>query len=332
MEIPAPYLIYLGDVHDQLAAKTGQGVVDWRPEKCIGQLRLDGCKADLGITDLSIAEAASQGAKTLLIGVVNSGGFLPDHWQDKVVEAIAAGMHIASGLHIRLSDLPKVKAAAEQHCVQLFDVRHPGRPFKTGTGVKRSGKRLLMVGTDCSCGKKYSALALDQAMRARGMNSTFRATGQTGVLIAGGGVAIDAVVADFISGAAEWLSPDNEADHWDVIEGQGSLFHPAFAGVSMGLLHGSQPDALVLCHEPTRTHMRNVPHQPLPDVEVCLNQTLAAAQLTNPAVRFAGLCVNTSKLNAEEKAACLRELQSRTGLPAVDPLVDDVSPILANLP
>ena len=130
--------------------------------------------------------------------------------------------------------------------------------FATGKGTKRPGLRLLTVGTDCSVGKKYTALALEREMHARGLKADFRATGQTGILISGRGVAIDAVVADFISGAAEWLTPANEPDHWDVVEGQGSLFHPSFAGVTLGLLHGAQPDAFVVCHEPTRKTMRGV--------------------------------------------------------------------------
>ncbi len=132
-----------------------------------------------------------------------------------------------------------------------------------GTGRKRSGQRVLTVGTDCALGKKYTALALTQALQAQGAKATFRATGQTGIMIAGAGVAIDAVIADFIAGAAETLSPDNAPDHWDVIEGQGALFHPAYAGVTLGLLHGSQPDALVLCHDPSRTTIEDYPHMPV---------------------------------------------------------------------
>ena len=154
---------------------------------------------------------------------------------------------------MKLGDNAEIAAAAAKHGRKLFDVRHSAERFATGKGAKRPGKRLLTVGTDCSVGKKYTALALERAMRARGLNADFRATGQTGVFISGRGVSVDAVVADFIAGAAEWLTPANDPGHWDVVEGQGSLFHPSFAGVTLGLLHGAQPDAFVVCHEPTRT-------------------------------------------------------------------------------
>ncbi len=258
-----PYLLFLGDVPDQLAAKTSTGIADWRADWCVGQLRLPGCQADTGLRDIGLDAAAEAGAKTMVIGVVNSGGTMPKSWTGTIVRAMELGMDVASGLHARLQSFPEIAEAAAKHDRKLFNIRHSEQSFGTGRGEKRSGKRLLTVGTDCSVGKKYSALALEKGMRAQGLNADFRATGQTGVLIAERGVAIDAVVADFISGAAEWLSPANDEDHWDIIEGQGSLFHAAFAGVSLGLLHGSQPDALVLCHEPTRTHMRGLPHAPL---------------------------------------------------------------------
>ena len=198
-----PYLLFLGNAKDQLAAKTAQGVADWRPEWCVGQLRLEGCKADLGIPDLTLTEAAEKGAKTLLIGVVNPGGVMNNDWTTVLVDALAAGLDIASGLHSPLSDTRELAQAAEKHGRKLIDVRISDQHLDTGTGVKRSGKRVLTVGTDCSLGKKYTALALEKEMRAQGFDADFCATGQTGVMIAGRGLAIDAVVADFISGAAE---------------------------------------------------------------------------------------------------------------------------------
>ncbi len=323
-----PYLLFLGDVADQLAAKTAGGVVDWRPERCFGQLRLPGCGADLGIPDRTIAEARAAGVRTFVVGVANSGGVLAEGWIDSIVEAIEAGLDVASGLHTRLGEVPRIAAAAAEHGVALHDIRHPDRRFPTGTGRRRPGRRLLTVGTDCSCGKMYTALAIEREMRNRGMKATFRATGQTGILIAGEGVAVDAVVADFISGAVEWLAPDNEPDHWDVIEGQGSLFHPAFAGVSLGLLHGAQADALVLCHEPTRRHMRGLPHRPLPDIEACMTFNLEAARLTNPEARFVGISVNAAALPEAEREALFAELAERTGLPVVDPMTTGVGAIL----
>ena len=330
MQVDGPYLMFLGDVPDQLAAKTAHGIVDWRPELCLGQLRLPGCGADLGIPDLTIADAASQGARTLIVGVANAGGVLPDHWSAPIVQAIEAGMDVASGLHTRLSSNPAIKAAAERHGRKLLDVRHSDQRFDTGKGTKRSGLRLLTVGTDCSAGKKYTALALEREMRARGFDADFRATGQTGVFISGRGVAIDAVVADFISGAVEWLSPAAAADHWDLIEGQGSLFHPSFAGVSLGLLHGAQPDAFVVCHEPTRTHMRGVKH-PLPSIQEVIDLTIACGRLTNPAIRPVGIAVNTKALGDAEARACLHKLAADHELPATDPVRYGVSSIVDRL-
>jgi len=330
--IDKPYLLFLGDVADQLAAKTAQGIVHWRPDASIGQLRLAGCKADLGLPELSIGEAAEAGARTFLVGVANAGGVLPDHWVATIVEAIEAGMDVASGLHMRLADIREVSTAAERRGVRLFDVRHPTRTFATGKGTRRPGKRILAVGTDCSCGKMYTTLALENEMRARGMKADFRATGQTGILIAGEGVSIDAVVADFISGAVEWLCPANDPDHYDIVEGQGSLFHPAFAGVSLGLLHGSQPDFLVLCHEPTRTHMRGLPHQPLPGLALCLQRNLEAAQLTNPDVRAIGVSINTAALSDAAARDYLAKVEDELQLPAVDAFRSGVVKLVDALP
>ncbi len=331
IEMRNPYLMFLGDVEDQLAAKTAKGIVDWRPEWCLGQLKLAGCVADLGIKDMTIAEAVAGGAKTMVVGIVNSGGFLPEHWISVIVEALDAGMDVASGLHIRLGDMPEIKEAAARNGRALFDVRHPTRNIPTGKGTPRQGKRLLAVGTDCSVGKMYTALAIEKEMHKRGMKADFRATGQTGIFIAGSGISIDAVVADFISGAVEELSPPNDADHWDIIEGQGSLFHPSFAGVSLGLLHGAQADALILCHEPTRTHMRGLPHQPLPDLKTCIELNLTCAQLTNKNAEFVGVAINTSGLKEGERQEYLAKVEKELGLPTVDPFKDGTAPIVDNL-
>jgi uncharacterized NAD-dependent epimerase/dehydratase family protein len=327
MDIARPYLMFLGDVADALAAKTAHGVADWRRDWCLGQLRLPGCRADLGIPDLSVAEAGRGGARTMIVGVANAGGKLPSHWVPTIVEALDTGLDVASGLHARLTDIPAVADAARRNGRNLFDVRHPSQQFETGKGTRRSGLRLLTVGTDCSCGKKYTALVLEREMRARGIDADFRATGQTGLLISGRGVAIDAIVADFISGAVEWLSPAAAATHWDVIEGQGSLFHPSFAGVTLGLLHGAQPDAFVVCHEPTRTHMRGVPH-PLPTIQAVIDATVACGRLTNPDIRCVGIAVNTQALGADDAEALLRQLSQQHGLPASDPVRFGVGPIV----
>ncbi len=327
MQIDPPYLLFLGDVSDQLAAKTALGIVDWRPEWCPAQWRLQGCGADARLPEMTPREAAEAGVKTMIVGVVNAGGVLPPHWIASIVEALEAGLAVASGLHMRLGSVPEIAAAAERLGRKLHDVRHTAERFATGKGTKRSGLRLLTVGTDCSVGKKYTALALEKGMRARGFSADFKATGQTGVFISGRGVAIDAVVADFISGAVEWISPDAAPGHWDLIEGQGSLFHPSFAGVSLGLLHGAQPDAFVVCHEPTRTRMRGVPAS-LPTIGDVIHLTLACGRLTNPAIRCVGIAINTEHLDEAAARAEIERASTAHGLPATDPMRFGVEPIV----
>lgn len=314
-----PYLLFLGDAPDQLAAKVAQGIKDWRPEYATGQLRLPGCKADLKLPELSVAEAVDKGAKTLVVGAANRGGVISPAWVATLKQAVEAGMDVASGLHNRLTDLPELVAAAEAAGRRLVDVRVPQDSYPIADGKRRTGKRCLAVGTDCSVGKMYTALAMERAMQERGMKASFRATGQTGILITGSGVPLDAVVADFMAGAVEWLTPDNDADHWDLIEGQGSLFHPSFSGVTMALIHGGQPDALVLCHEPTRSHMRGLPHYGLPTLEALRDLALETARIVNPDVVVTGVSVNTAALSDDEANAVLEEIEKRLGLPTVDP-------------
>ena len=174
----------------------------------------------------------------------------------------------------------------------------------------------------------YAALALARGLRDRGLAADFRATGQTGILIAGAGIPVDAVVADFISGAIEQLTPARIDGGWDVIEGQGSLFHPSFAGVSLGLLHGAQPGALVLCDEPGRPHMRGVKGRALPGLAECLEANLAAARLTSPDVRAVGICLNTSNMGPEEGERLCASTADALGLPCTDPVAFGVEPIV----
>jgi len=317
--IETPYLLFLGDAPDQLAVKVAQGIKDWRPENSVGQFRMQGCGADLGLKDMTLAEAKAAGAKTLVIGVANRGGMISQAWRDVMVQALEMEYDIASGLHNLLRDEGPLTAAAQTHGGTLHDVRVPSVGYPIGNGVKRSGKRVLAVGTDCSVGKMYTALAMDAEMNKRGMKSTFRATGQTGILITGHGVPLDAVVADFMAGSVEYLTPDNEDDHWDHIEGQGSLFHASYSGVTMALIHGGQPDALILAHEPTRTHMRGLPDYSLPSLELLRDTALPMARVVNPACQVAGISVNTQHFGEDEALSYLEGVEKRMGLPAVDP-------------
>ncbi len=317
--IETPYLLFLGDAPDPLAAKVAQGIRDWRPEHAVGQYRMENCRADMKLPDMTLEEAKAAGAKTLVIGVANRGGVISAAWKRVLVEALEAGFDLASGLHNLLRDEPDLVAAAEANGRALHDVRIPTVKYPIANGEKRSGKRCLAVGTDCSVGKMYTSLAMDREMKARGLKSSFRATGQTGILITGEGVPLDAVIADFMAGSVEWLTPDNEDDHWDMIEGQGSLFHVSFSGVTMALVHGGQPDALILSHEPTRTHMRGLPGYELPSLELLRDTALPLARVANPACQVVGISVNTAAMGEDEALSYLEDLERRMGLPAADP-------------
>jgi uncharacterized NAD-dependent epimerase/dehydratase family protein len=323
-----PYLLYLGGAYDAIAAKTARGLAVWRPEQCVGQVRTDPDGVSLGLPDMTMAEGFAAGARTLVVGVANAGGIMAERTVTDVLAALDAGLDVASGLHQRLSDQPAIRERAAALGRRLWDVREPPGQLKVGTGVPRAGKRLLTVGTDCSVGKMYTTLAIEREMRARGVACDFRATGQTGILIAGTGMPVDAVISDFISGAVEQLSPARDDGGWDLIEGQGSLFHPSYAGVSLGLLHGAQPDAIVLCHESGRTMMRHMKHHRVPALTDCLQRNLEAARLTNPDVIAVGVSLNTSGLEeAAAQDACL-EIEVALDLPCGDPVRQGVGAIV----
>ena len=328
ISLDAPYLLYLGDAPDEDHAKTGFGIVHWRPERCAGQMRLPGCPVDLGLSEMNVTDACDAGIRTAIVGVAPLGGLIPDHWLPQLVELAAAGIDIAAGMHSKLNDMPDLVAAATKSGAQLIDVRVPPEGLPVGQGRLRTGKRILMVGTDCAVGKKYSALALHRELERRGIKATFRATGQTGVMIAGEGIVIDAVIADFISGAAEELSPDNDDDHWDVIEGQGSLLNPSYSGVSLGLLHGSQPDAIVVCHDSERTRTLDVHGDyPIPQLDEVIDDVLRLARRTRPQCFCAGVSINTSKMDDLARDTYLGNLQNKLGLPCVDPIAIGMTPI-----
>ncbi len=318
--IEHPYLLFLGDGTDPVAAKTASGVAHWRPDLCAGQFRIAGGTVDLGLPDMYPAEAAAKGVKTLLIGIANDGGFIPDSWLPALQAALEAGLNIASGLHAKLADIPVLAALAAEKKRKLIDVRTPPENIPVGTGLKRTGKRLLTVGTDCAVGKMYTVLALEKAMKARGMVADFCATGQTGIFIAGKGMPIDAVVADFIAGAAEQVSPSMPAGHWSLIEGQGSLFHPSYAAVTLGLIHGSQPDAMVLCHKAGLEVIDGHPTYKIPSLSDCMHRYEDAARLTNPAAKVIGLSVNTRALPDTEARDYLARTADKYQMPCFDPV------------
>lgn len=320
IELPQPYVLFLGDTTIAGFAKTALGLRDWAREKCVGELRLPGATITTGLDPVTPAQAHARGARALVIGVANQGGVIPPAWRATLIEALEAGLDLVAGMHMRLTDIPELAEAAQRLGRRLIDVRVPPPQIPVGTGRKRSGKRLLTVGTDCALGKKYTALALARALAARGVDADFRATGQTGIMIAGGGIPMDAVISDFEAGAAELLSPDAAPDHWDVIEGQGAITHPSYAAVSLGLLHGSQPDVFVVCHEPGRTDMLGAPGYVLTSVEEIVDLTTRLGRRTNPAIRCAGFSFNTSALSEAEAAGLMARESRRLGLPVADPI------------
>jgi uncharacterized NAD-dependent epimerase/dehydratase family protein len=320
LQLPSPYLLFLGDTTEPSFAKTAFGLRDWVPERCVGEWACEGATVTTGLPRLTPKEAYTRGARGLVIGVANTGGVIGESWVPLLVEALGAGLDLVSGLHAKLRDVPQLKEAALRTGRKLIDVRIPPPSIPIATGRKRSGKRLLTVGTDCALGKKYTALALARAFAERGLAVDFRATGQTGILIAGGGMPMDAVVSDFEAGAAEVLSPAAAPEHWDVIEGQGSLFHPAYAAVSLGLLHGSQPDVFVVCHEPGRQRLVGHPDFPLPSLAETIDLTQRLGRRTNSAIRCGGISLNTAALDADTARERLAQVSTQLGLPAADPI------------
>jgi uncharacterized NAD-dependent epimerase/dehydratase family protein len=320
IRIPQPTLLFLGDANDR-AAKTAHGIFYWRPERCVGVLRLPGGTASLALPELTVQEAAARGAGSMIIGVANTGGFVPERWHPAIIEALEAGLDVAAGLHDRLNGIPVLRETAERCGRRLYDVRHPEPgSIPIAKAHRRTGKRLLTVGTDCAVGKMYTALALERELRNRGVAADFRATGQTGIFIAGSGISVDAVVSDFVAGAAEVLTPDNAEDHWDLVEGQGSLFHPAYAGVTLGLIHGSQPDALVVCHDAARKRIDDYEDYGLPSIREVIDLCEYTARRTNPAARAVGISINTSKLSPDAARAYVDSVQTEISLPTTDPV------------
>jgi len=319
LDLPHPYLLFLGDTTEAGYAKTAFGLRDWAADRCVGEWSCEGATVTTGLPRLSPKEARARGARALVIGVANVGGMIAESWMPSLLEALDSGLDIISGMHTKLNDTPQLKSAAERRGRRLIDVRTPPRNIPISSGRKRTGQRLLTVGTDCALGKKYTALSLARAFSQRGVDADFRATGQTGIMISGRGIPMDAVVADFAAGAAEMLSPDAPARHWDVIEGQGSLFHPAYAGVSLALLHGSQPDVIVVCHQPGRERMLGTDYL-VPDLGETIDLNLRLGRRTNAAIRCAGVSLDTSRLEVGAAHRLLAEQSARLGLAVADPM------------
>ena len=319
-QAPPKLLLFLGDETQPGYAKTAYGLRDWARERCVGELTLQGATVSTGLPKLTLNEAHALGARALAIGVATRGGSIPASWMPTLLAALEAGLDIISGMHARLTGLPALVAMAQHLGRRLIDIRVPPAGIGVATGERRSGWRVLTVGTDCALGKKYAALAITRGLQRRSIDATFRATGQTGIMISGSGLPIDAVVADFVAGAAEMLSPAAASGHVDVIEGQGSIFHPSYAAVSLGLLHGSQPDRFVVCHEPGRKTMLGMAAFTIPSIEAVIAQTVALGRLTNRDIACAGVCLNTVALADDAADDEIARTGRALGLAAADPL------------
>ncbi|MCS6861533.1 MAG: DUF1611 domain-containing protein [Abditibacteriales bacterium] len=311
-----------------LESKTAAGYLRYHPHSCVAVL--DSTKAGRDVGDVlgyahgipivaTLEEALPFNPDVLLIGIAPPGGQLPDSWRPLIRQAIQNKMDIVSGLHFFFSRDAEFAPLAQAHGVDLWDVRQPppDLPVATCRAATVKARTILTVGSDARVGKKITALEIAAEARRRGINAQFIATGQTGIMISGYGICVDAVVADFIAGAAECLVVDN-ADHFDwlVLEGQGSIIHPGYSGVTLGLLHGAMPDALILCHQAQLQHIKRYP-QPIPPLRELVRLYEHIAQPVKP-TRVVGISLNCFHLSDAEAQEEIRQAEEATGLPATD--------------
>ena len=321
-------LAILVNSDDPFNAKTAVGVLRYGrspivamvdPERA-GKTAADvyGIRPDVPIV-ASVRDVPA-GAKRLLVGIASRGGQLPEEMRAEIMDAIERGIDVYNGLHTFLNDEPEIVAAAKAKGVKLVDLRavpdeHPvglGLPHRTGSTV------VLTVGSDCNVGKMSVALELDLLARERGLRSTFVATGQTGIMIAGSGIAVDRVISDFVNGAIEEIVvPAAERYDWVWVEGQGSLFHPGYSGVTMGLMHGTAPEKMVLCHQPTRTCIRRYDEVPIPPLKTVLRGYEEAASWRAPS-KVVAVALNTYDLDEVAATDAIKRVEDDLGLPATD--------------
>jgi len=307
-----------GDPH---YGKTARGILRYAPDPTVAIL--DSTRAGEtheGVPVVAtVAEALRFGPTTAVVGVATQGGRFPPAWRELLKSSIASGLDVESGLHEFVGDDPELQALAERHGVELRDLRRPPADLSvpTGENLEIPARIALTVGSDCAIGKKTVALELDLEARRRGLPSVFVPTGQTGIAIAGWGIAVDAVVSDFLAGAAEWL----------VVEGQGSLSHPAYSGVTLGLIHGSAPHAFVLCHKAGAAEIEGYPGYPLPGLPELIDLHERIALPLRPA-RVACIALNTAELDDDTARAAISEAAQETGLAADDPVRFGAGPLL----
>jgi uncharacterized NAD-dependent epimerase/dehydratase family protein len=312
---------------EPLYAKTMRGVLRYRREDVAAILdstRVGETEDGVSIVG-SVEEAMPFEPTTALVGVVTQGGYFPPAWMELLRTCVERGLDVENGLHVFLADDPELCALAEERGVELRDLRRPPADLSTATGENLSvkGTIVLTVGSDCAIGKMTVSCELDLEARRRGLRSTFVPTGQTGMAIAGWGIAVDAVVADFLAGAAERLVVEGRDRGGELlwVEGQGSLLHPVYSGVALGLYHGSVPHLLVLCHEAGRTEIEGAgggPH-PIPPLRELVELHERLALPARPAL-VAAIALNTRALGDEEARAAVEAAEQETGLPADDPV------------
>ncbi|MBS1990338.1 MAG: DUF1611 domain-containing protein [Cyanobacteria bacterium SZAS LIN-3] len=337
--------IYVQDEFGKGSSKSAEGVLRYAPNPiaCCIDSRTAGksISAVVGIDSpapivASIEEALTHKPDALLLGTAWSGGKLPTAWREDIIKAVKGRLHVVNGLHDFLSDDEEIAALAREHGVKLFDVRRPPDNLPVGNGrvLKTDALVVLTVGSDCSVGKMTTTLEIQKSATKKGVKSEFVATGQTGIMIAGRGIAIDRVIGDFMAGATEQmvLEASKEAE-LVLVEGQGSISHPGFSGVTLALLHGSAPQALILCHRPARKCLKSTEF-PVAELPRLIQSYESVASYLRPA-RVIAIALNTQDLDQEEALRAVEETTKATGLPATDPvrfgadvLFDTIRPLL----
>ena len=327
---------------DPFSAKTAFGLLRYCPDEVVAVIDTEhasenlGAALDIGVgasmpVVADISEAMPLKPTQLVLGAVFPGGQLPPSWRRTILAALDAGLDVVNGLHQRLNDDPEFASRAAATGATLRDVRVPPPTRHVGSAKARGtrGTRILTIGTDCNIGKRVTALELAKALNARGANAAFVPTGQTGVMITGRGIAIDAVVSDFVSGVVEDAVLEQGDADYIVVEGQGALVHPGFSAVTLGLMHGAVPDRMVLCHAPARRTMRNS------DIEVmtCTQMIELSEAMLRPLHpgRVVGIALNCRGLDDEQAARAHEDIQSETGMVVVDPLKTGVGPLVETL-
>jgi len=319
-----------GDPH---YGKTARGILRYAPDPTVAIL--DSTRAGEtheGVPVVAtVAEALRFGPTTAVVGVATQGGRFPPAWRELLKSSIASGLDVESGLHEFVGDDPELQALAERHGVELRDLRRPPADLSvpTGENLEIPARIALTVGSDCAIGKKTVALELDLEARRRGLPSVFVPTGQTGIAIAGWGIAVDAVVSDFLAGAAETLVVEGYRRGGELlfVEGQGSLSHPAYSGVTLGLIHGSAPHAFVLCHKAGAVEIEGYPGYPLPSLPELIDLHERIALPLRPA-RVACVALNTAELDDDDARAAIAEVAGESGLAADDPVRFGAGPLL----